>query len=257
MADNFKLLITEDSRDTIRAVKKVLSDKGYRVECCAKNGKAVIEAVKMFLPDVVIMDMYMPHFDAPTVCKTIRSESISKKPAVIITANYENSFMEKEATEAGAACILIKPFDYDVLCERINKLCVAKLDISRPDERKELADIDLEVVVTDILHQIGIPAHIKGYQYVRTAIILCFEDTEIINHVTKELYPAVAKMHNTTATRVERSIRHAIETAWDRGDVDVLNAYFGYTIHNQKGKPTNSEFIAMISDKLRLKIKAM
>ncbi len=257
MAENLKILITEDPRDTIKVSKKILSDKGYRVEVCAKDGKAVIEAVRKSFPDVVIIDMYMPSFDAPAVCKTIRNESIAKKPAVIVTANYDSGFMEKEANEAGAACILIKPFDYDVLCERIDKLCSAKLEIIRTSERKDLSDLDLEVMVTEVLHQIGVPAHIKGYKYLRTAIILSIKDRDIINHVTKELYPSVAKLHNSTSTRVERSIRHAIESAWDRGDVDVLSAYFGYTVHNQKGKPTNSEFIAMISDKMSLKIKAM
>ncbi len=257
MTENLKVLITEDPRDTIKVSKKILSEKGYRVEVCAMDGKAVIEAAKQSLPDVVIIDMYMPSFDAPVVCKTIRSQNVAKKPVVIVIANYDNGFMEKEAYEAGAACILIKPFDYDVLCARIDKLCSEKIEIIRASERKKLGDIDLEVMVTEILHQIGVPAHIKGYQYLRTAIILSIKDRDIINHVTKELYPSVARLHNSTATRVERSIRHAIESAWDRGDVDVLNAYFGYTIHNQKGKPTNSEFIAMISDKMSLKIKAM
>ncbi len=257
MTEKIKLLMTEDPRDTTKISKNILSDKGYRVEICARDGRAVIEAAKQSLPDVIIVDMYMPSFDAPAVCKALKNQNMSKKPAVIVTANYENGFMEKEAIEAGAACILIKPFDYDVLCERINKLCSAKLEISRADQRKSLSELDLEVMVTDILHQIGVPAHIKGYQYLRTSIILSTHNREIINHITKELYPTVAKKYKTTATRVERAIRHAIEVAWDRGDVDVLNAYFGYTIHNQKGKPTNSEFVAMISDKISLKIKAM
>ena len=257
MTEKIKLLITEDPRDTTKISKGILSDKGYKVESCLKDGKAVIEAAKQHLPDVVVMDMYMPFFDAPAVCKAIRNQNMAKKPAVIVTANYENGFMEKEAIEAGAACILIKPFDYDVLCERINKLCSARLEVKGAGESKKLSDLDLEVMVTDILHQIGVPAHIKGYQYLRSSILLSTQNREIINHITKELYPTVAKKYKTTATRVERAIRHAIEVAWDRGDVDVLNAYFGYTIHNQKGKPTNSEFVAMISDKISLKIKAM
>lgn len=116
-------------------------------------------------------------------------------------------------------------------------------------------EVDLEVMVTEIIHQIGVPAHIKGYHYLRDAIIMCVQTPEIINSVTKQLYPNVAKLHDTTSSRVERAIRHAIEVAWDRGDVDTLNSYFGYTIHNQRGKPTNSEFIAMIADKLRLRLK--
>jgi len=257
MTEKIKLLLTDDPRDTTKISKGILCDKGFDVETCQKDGKAVLLAIKNSLPDVVIMDMYMPSFDAPAVCKAITNCDIGKKPVVIVTSNYENYFMEKEALEAGAGCIVIKPFDYDVLCERIEKLCSSELKLSRAGGNKSLSELDLEVMVTDILHQIGVPAHIKGYQYLRTSILLSIENRDIINHITKELYPTVAKKYKTTATRVERAIRHAIEVAWDRGDVDVLNAYFGYTIHSQKGKPTNSEFVAMISDKIGLKIKAM
>ncbi len=257
MTEKIKLLLTEDPRDTTKISKGILCEKGYNVETCQKDGRSVLLAIKESLPDVVIMDMYMPSFDAPAVCKAITNCDIQKKPIVVVTSNYENNFMEKEALEAGAACIFMKPFDYDVLCERIKKLCSRKPLVAKEGNSKGLSELDLEVMVTDILHQIGVPAHIKGYQYLRTSILLSTQNREIINHITKELYPTVAKKYKTTATRVERAIRHAIEVAWDRGDVDVLNAYFGYTIHSQKGKPTNSEFVAMISDKISLKIKAM
>ncbi|MBQ1263411.1 MAG: sporulation transcription factor Spo0A [Oscillospiraceae bacterium] len=257
MTERIKLLLTEDPRDTTKISKGILSEKGYNVETCQKDGRAVLTAIKNSLPDVVIMDMYMPSFDAPAVCKAITNCDIGKKPVIIVTSNYENDFMEKEAQQAGAACIFMKPFDYDVLCERIEKLCSSKPLLSKSSDSKSLSELDLEVMVTEILHQIGVPAHIKGYQYLRTSILLSIENRDRINHITKELYPTVAKKYKTTATRVERAIRHAIEVAWDRGDVDVLNAYFGYTIHSQKGKPTNSEFVAMISDKIGLKIKAM
>ncbi len=252
-----KILITQDSRDDRNIAKTILTEKGYRVEVCAKDGREVFHSVKKTLPDVVIMDMCMPSYDAPAVCKAIRNSDISRKPIMIVASSYQNEFMEKEASEAGASLILFKPFDYDVLCERINKLCSMRIEISLKDERKSFSDVDLEVTVTDIMHQIGVPAHLKGYPYLRTGIILCIDNRDMINRVTKQLYPTIAKMHNSTATRVERSMRHAIESAWDRGDVDVLNSYFGYTVHTQKGNPTNSEFIAMLSDKIRLKIKAM
>jgi len=158
--------------------------------------------------------------------------------------------LEKEALSAGAAYYVIKPYRPEELLDRISELitCCSETKLGKIYS----IDHDLEVTITDILHQIGVPAHIKGYHYLRDSIIMSVRHPEIINAVTKELYPSVAKKYETTPSRVERAIRHAIEVAWDRGDVDVLNSYFGYTIHNSRGKPTNSEFIAMISDRLRL-----
>ncbi len=157
---------------------------------------------------------------------------------------------------AGADYYFLKPFDTDEMAERILSLCSKKrVESIRSAKPAVTASGSLEMRVTEIIHQIGVPAHIKGYQYLRDAILMAIEDDDIINAVTKRLYPAVAKKHSTTSSRVERAIRHAIEVAWDRGDVDVLNSYFGYTIHNGRGKPTNSEFIAMISDKFRLQLK--
>ena len=257
MTEKLKLLIVEDSRDAANISKNVLTSKGFDVETCPKDGKEVLKAVKMYLPDVIVVDMFMANFDAPAVSKAILSDSnLSKKPAIIVSANYDNGYVEREAMQAGAAYFIIKPFDYDMLAERIRTLANGNLTANRRSDRVPISELDLEVMVTEILHQIGVPAHIKGYHYLRTSIILSIEDREMINHITKELYPTVAKMYKTTSTRVERAIRHAIEVAWDRGDVDVLNSYFGYTIHNQKGKPTNSEFVAMIADKICLKIKA-
>ena len=256
MTEKLKLLMVEDARDTTKISKTILNPKGYKVETCPKDGKAVIQGVKMYMPDVIVIDMFMSNYDAPAVVKAIAGEKLAKKPVIIVAANYDNGFMEREVMEAGAAYFLLKPFDYDVLCERIDSLCSGNVGAVRRNERMPLSELDLEVMVTDILHQIGVPAHIKGYHYLRTSIILSIENKEMINHITKELYPTVAKEYKTTSTRVERAIRHAIEVAWDRGDVDILSSYFGYTIHNQKGKPTNSEFVAMIADKICLKIKA-
>ena len=152
----------------------------------------------------------------------------------------------------GVSYCFIKPLDNVVLAERIRSLYISS---NRNSSSSDGKDSNLEVVITDIIHQIGVPAHIKGYHYLREAIIMAVNDIEIMNSVTKCLYPSVAKKHGTTSSRVERAIRHAIEVAWDRGDVDVLNSYFGYTIHSSKGKPTNSEFIALIADKLRVNMK--
>ncbi len=255
MTEKIKLLIVEDPRDVTKISKSILSSKGYLVETCAKDGKEVLRAAKLHLPDVIIIEMFMANFDAPAVTKALLADTLQKKPSVIVTSSYDSGAMEKQALEAGASYFLIKPFDYDMLCDRINSLARGNMEYHRRDEKNRLSDIDLELMVTEILHQIGVPAHIKGYHYLRTSIVLAIEDREIINHITKELYPSVAKRYKTTATRVERAIRHAIEVAWDRGDVDVLNSYFGYTIHNQKGKPTNSEFVAMIADKICLKLR--
>lgn len=252
MTEKIKLLIVEDARDTTRISKNLLISKGFLVESCAKDGKEVIKAAKTYLPDVIILEMFMANLDAPAVIKAIMENAGNKKPVIMVASNYDNGIIGKEVMQAGASYFFLKPLDYDMLCERINKAC----EKSQGDKISKYSEVDLEIMVTEILHQVGVPAHVKGYQYVRSSIVLAIMDREIINHITKELYPTVAKMYESTATRVERAIRHAIELAWDRGDVEVLNSYFGYTIHSQKGKPTNSEFIAMIADKLCLKIKA-
>lgn len=255
MAEKTRLLIASDPRDTLKISEQILEGKGFDVEVCQKDGKAVLQAIRQKAPDVVIIEMYMANLDAIAVLDAITKENLLKKPIVIVSANYDNGLVEKEVMQAGASYFLLKPFDYDVLCERINTI-TKNIFVSHKEKRTSIEDIDLEVIVTDILHQIGVPAHIKGYHYLRTSILLAIEDRDMINHITKELYPTVARRYKTTATRVERAIRHAIEVAWDRGDVDVLNSYFGFTIHSQKGKPTNSEFVAMIADKICLKIRS-
>ena len=167
--------------------------------------------------------------------------------------------MIAQASTAGADLCLMKPFDIQSLCGHMERLLQSKnaenKESAKADTPAAQPVPDIETQVTKIIHQIGVPAHIKGYQYLRTAILLTINDSEIINSVTKILYPSVAKKYQTTTSRVERAIRHAIEVAWDRGDVETLNSYFGYTIQNNRGKPTNSEFIAMIADNLRLKYK--
>ena len=174
----------------------------------------------------------------------------------MLTSSVDNARFEQEVLAAGADYYFLKPFDLDILAERISQL-TGWNTAGQENIRKVSSDVqgNLEVVVSEIMHQIGVPAHIKGYQYLREAIILSINDSEMMNSVTKLLYPTVAKTFKTTPSRVELAIRHAIEVAWDRGDVDVLSSYFGYTIQNSRGKPTNSEFIAMISDKLRLRMK--
>ncbi len=180
---------------------------------------------------------------------------LEPRPLVFVTASNANPRLEQEITQNGADYYFIKPFDTQMLIQRIKQLSGLSAPAQGNIVSFSSSDNSLEVIVSEIMHRIGVPAHIKGYQYLREAIILAVNNGEIMNSVTKLLYPTVAKTFKTTPSRVERAIRHAIEVAWDRGDVDVLNSYFGYTIQNSRGKPTNSEFIAMISDKLKLNLK--
>ena len=197
------------------------------------------------------MDAFMSNLDALGVINQLNEKE--NKPLLLVMSSTENQRFEQEILSAGADYYFLKPFDVQILAQRINQL--SGWSKSQGDISKLQDTTDLQVTVSEIMHQIGVPAHIKGYQYLREAIVLSINDREMMSSVTKVLYPTVAKMYSTTSSRVERAIRHAIEVAWDRGDIDVLSAYFGYTIQNTRGKPTNSEFIAMISDKLRLRMK--
>ena len=223
---------------------------------CDKSGTQLLEKIESEKPDVVLADIFMQNLDILGVLDAIHKTDAASRPMVMAMSSFDNPRLEKETLEAGASYYFLKPFDINTMVERIIRLSGWRNEIS-PVVVKDnvVTDPELELMVTEIIHQIGVPAHIKGYHYLREAIILSVKNSEIINSVTKLLYPTVAKHHGTTSSRVERAIRHAIEVAWDRGDIDVLNSYFGYTIQNDRGKPTNSEFIAMISDKLRLRLK--
>ena len=258
MNNQIKVLLTEDNTQFGRMCEKVLGNKGFNVSTVSKNGSDVIEAVERIRPDILIIDSFMASIDGLGVIKKVK-ENKSNAPIVVLMSSVDRPAFEKQMISSGADYYFIKPFDVDVMSDRINQLYEWK-QMSRDDEdiclsRESKDNSRLEVIISEIMHEIGVPAHIKGYQYLREAIMLCVNDSEIMNSVTKLLYPTVAKKYNTTPSRVERAIRHAIEVAWDRGDVDVLSSYFGYTIQNTRGKPTNSEFIAMISDKLILKRK--
>ncbi len=228
---------------------------GLDVEIIEKDGKRVVEAISQKKPDVVILDFFLPRLDAIGVMNGVKTLKLAKLPQFMVMSGFDNSNLEREAITAGASYYFLKPFDYDEMAHRILALATVGGTVEPLRRHAGKESSSLEMQVTEIIHQIGVPAHIKGYQYLRDSIMMAIEDEEIINAVTIRLYPAVAKKHGTTSSRVERAIRHAIEVAWDRGDVDVLNSYFGYTIHNGRGKPTNSEFIAMISDKFRLQLK--
>lgn len=256
MKNRFKILIAEDADEFQEEKSEIIAQKGFYPIFCEKNGRCVIEGIKKSEPDVVLIDMFMSEIDGIGVLRCIKEKIKLDKPIFVIISGYDSAMLEKEALSAGAAYYVIKPYRTEDLLDRISELMICcKEDAPAVSGRIYSVDSELEMTITSILHQIGVPAHIKGYHYLRSSIIMSVKQPDIINAVTKQLYPTVAAKYGTTPSRVERAIRHAIEVAWDRGDVDVLNSYFGYTIHNSRGKPTNSEFIAMISDRLRLKNK--
>ena len=262
MTGTLKVLLTEDGNDMGQSCSQILRSAGFDVQVIPKDGQEVLRQVESAAPDVLIMDTFLSHMDALGVMKEIKLRPLPQKPMILLLSSVDNARFEQEALSSGADYYFLKPFDMRLLAERVTQLTDWKRMGLRgnsgtlaaiPQGREKS---NLEMMVSEIMHQVGVPAHIKGYQYLREAIILSIEDTEMISSVTKVLYPTVAKTFKTTPSRVERAIRHAIEVAWDRGDIDVLSSYFGYTIQNSRGKPTNSEFIAMIADKLRLKLKA-
>ncbi len=256
MEKQLKIVVADDSSELGENCAKTFKAYGMNVSLCQKDGLKVLERVKSDAPDIVLADVFMPNMDILGVIKSINESNIKDKPMVMAMSAFDNVRLEKELIDGGADYYFLKPFDINTMAQRIIQLSGWRNEKSPLVIRDNVVtDTQLELMITDIIHQIGVPAHIKGYHYLREAIILSIKNSDIINSVTKLLYPTVAKKHNTTASRVERAIRHAIEVAWDRGDIDVLNSYFGYTIQNERGKPTNSEFIAMISDKLRLKLK--
>lgn len=256
MEKKLKIMIADDATELGQSCAKAFKAYGMNVVLCEKDGKKVLSKTKTEKPDIILADVFMPNLDILGVLEGLKDMALSDRPVVMAMSSFDNERLEKEMLNAGAGYYFLKPFDVNTMAERIMQLSHWKTD-NAPLVVKDnvLSDNELEMMITEIIHQIGVPAHIKGYHYLREAIILSVKNAEIINSVTKLLYPTVAKIHSTTASRVERAIRHAIEVAWDRGDIDVLNSYFGYTIQNDRGKPTNSEFIAMISDKLRLKLK--
>ncbi len=243
-----KILLSDDVSDFRAACQEKLCDKGYDVILRKRDGFEVLSAIQNEHPDLVVMDTQMRHVDAIAVLNTLSSEE--HIPHFILTSSFVNSITEKMLAKTPGCHLMLRPIEVSVLVDRIAAIC-------EMDDRNETGSSEesqqREIIVTDILHQIGVPAHIKGYHYLRKSILMVLSNMNLLGAITKELYPAVAKEFSTTPSRVERAIRHAIEVAWDRGDVEVLNSFFGYTIQNSRGKPTNSEFIAMIADQIRLK----
>lgn len=212
------------------------------------DGRELLKLIDETTPDVIVMDMILTGIDGLEVLDELNKRPDA--PQVIIFSSYVHGNIAQAAADRGAAYYITKPGRSGMICERIRQVC------SPAEPRLNIDnEVSLETNVTAIIHEVGVPAHIKGYQYLREAILIAIKDMDVINAVTKVLYPEVAKRFNTTASRVERAIRHAIEVAWDRGDLETLQKYFGYTVSNAKGKPTNSEFIAMIADRISLQLR--
>ena len=255
--------IADDNERILNILEEIVNnDEELTLVGKADNGEDMYHIIKNKEPDVVLLDLIMPKMDGLSVMELVQEDrNLKKMPDFIIITAIGQERITEDAFKRGASYYIMKPFNNEMVLNRIKhthrEIQYEKTPVGNISEcRREIDEESLESRVTNMIHEIGIPAHIKGYHYLRDSIIMSVENPEIINAVTKQLYPSVAKRYETTSSRVERAIRHAIEVAWDRGDVDILNSYFGYTIHNSRGKPTNSEFIAMISDKLRLQMKS-
>ncbi|MBP3906046.1 MAG: sporulation transcription factor Spo0A [Peptostreptococcaceae bacterium] len=264
MNEKIKIVLADDNRDFCQVLREYLSNEDdIEILGIAKDGIEALDLVNRTQPDVLVLDVIMPHLDGLGVIERLNAMNLPKMPKIIVLSAVGQDKITQSAINLGADYYIVKPFDFVIFINRIrglvsNKNAVvetkarASMDIkmTKTDFVKNVGNIETEI--TNIIHEIGVPAHIKGYLYLREAIKMVIDNVELLGAVTKELYPSIAKKFNTTPSRVERAIRHAIEVAWSRGKVDTINQLFGYTVHNTKGKPTNSEFIAMIADKLRL-----
>jgi len=264
MKTKIKLLIADSNRELSLQMKSFFDGKSdIELIAAAADGLDALEKIKKYAPDAVLMDIVLPQLDGIGLLKEINTLSRNHRPVVIVMSGAKREHITNICMQLGADYFMIKPCDNETVYERIKLLCMPKLAGSAIQEiafaendstSDRPSDRALEISVTKTIHSVGVPANIKGYQYLRDAIIMSIKDTELINAVTKQLYPKVATRHNTSPSRVERAIRHAIEVACIRGNEEELYSLFGYTVSNHKGKPTNSEFIAMIADKLRLEM---
>ena len=274
MNEKITILIADDNADFATTLVGHLSkENDMEVVGIARDGKEAYEKILEMKPDVLLLDVIMPYLDGLGVLEKLNAAKIEKRPTCIMLSAVGQTKITQKAISLGAEYYVVKPFDIDVLINRIRDIKNYKPTPTSTSENCytvretkskyiEINEIDkknqenLEALVTNVIHEIGVPAHIKGYQYLREAIIMVINDIDVINQITKSLYPQIANKFETTPSRVERAIRHAIEVAWGRGQQEAVENIFGYTISAAKGKPTNSEFIAMIADKLRLELKS-
>ena len=246
------VVIADNSEEFCAGLTAALNrTEGFQVIGTANDGQQAIRCVTEKKPDVLVLDLMLAKQDGISVLKAI--SSLEKRPVVFATSGFITDYVASAAANLGVRYLMLKPCDLSALVERMEE--VRSVSTKQLPANRNQTNSGIEAMVTGIIHEIGVPAHIKGYQYLREAIIIAVGDMDVINAITKVLYPQVAKTFQTTPSRVERAIRHAIEVAWDRGDLDTLQRFFGYTVSNTKGKPTNSEFIALIADKLQLQLK--
>lgn len=284
MNDKITILIADDNPEFAKTLTGYIEkDDKFEIIAIARDGKQAVEMILNTEPDVALLDVIMPHLDGIGVLEELNTANMKKFPICIMLSAVGQEKITQRALELGAEYYAIKPFAIEILLQRIKEIKLHKqqpqfinsninnyninnnmnnymsreirtqyIEIS-PDKKKDQKN--LEALVTNVIHEVGVPAHIKGYQYLREAIMMVVNNIDIINQITKQLYPEIANKYETTPSRVERAIRHAIEVAWTRGQAETVESIFGYTISAAKGKPTNSEFIAMIADKLRLELK--
>ncbi|MRH43179.1 sporulation transcription factor Spo0A [Aquibacillus halophilus] len=259
--EKIKVCLVDDNRELIQLMEEYFEGQSdIEVIGTAYNGKECLELLDEIEPDVLVLDIIMPHVDGLAVLGKIKGLERAKYPNVIMLTAFGQEEVTKKAVDLGASYFILKPFDLENLGDQIRQV----YGITPTTENKGIRHrynrdnkkIDLEANITHIIHEIGVPAHIKGYMYLREAITMVYKDIELLGSITKVLYPDIAKKYNTTASRVERAIRHAIEVAWSRGNMDSISSLFGYTVSLTKAKPTNSEFIAMVADRLRLDHRA-
>jgi two-component system response regulator (stage 0 sporulation protein A) len=261
--EKLNIVLADDNAGMLEFIDDLIStENDFEIVGKANNGEDAFRLIKDKQPDVALLDVIMPKLDGLGVIEKVREDkTIGKVPEFVMLSAVGREEITETAFNLGANYYVMKPFDNKILLRRLrtimdNKGKKPKIVRNSPahssDKNLEVSDRILEMEVTNIIHEIGIPAHIKGYQYIRDAIILSVKDSEMINSITKILYPTISKKYQTTPSRVERAIRHSIEVAWSRGNTDIIEEYFGYTVSDGKGKPTNSEFIALIADRLRL-----
>ncbi len=259
-----KVCVVDDNRELVSLLEDYISSQeDMEVAGTAHNGQDCLDMLEGTDPDVLVLDIIMPHLDGLAVLERLREMKKDSLPNVIMLTAFGQEDVTKKAVELGASYFILKPFDMELLGNHIRQVSGKSSTIARKSSsttnyrgQTEQKPKNLDASITSIIHEIGVPAHIKGYLYLREAISMVYNDIELLGSITKVLYPDIAKKYNTTASRVERAIRHAIEVAWSRGNIDSISSLFGYTVSMSKAKPTNSEFIAMVADKLRLEHKA-
>ena len=278
MKNKISILVADDNPEFAKTLTNYIErDDELEVIAVARDGKQAVEMILNTQPDIALLDVIMPHLDGIGVLEKINEANMKKRPMCIMLSAVGQDKITQRALELGAEYYTIKPIDIEMLLGRIkdirnykpsdvkNTMVSSNMNVTTREARAQYIEIspekkkdeeNLEALVTNVIHEVGVPAHIKGYQYLREAIMMVVNNIDIINQITKQLYPDIARKFKTTPSRVERAIRHAIEVAWTRGQTETVDSIFGYTISAAKGKPTNSEFIAMIADKLRLELKS-